>query len=245
MTSSPTCNFSLRYFVTKYDVEKKPQYSIATLLDPRFKAAAFSTKVNAALVKQILIDEICTRIQSSPPQVPVTDVSINSDDPSIVQSSGSTWAAILDSTSQSEEDDEFEENSEKIRREANRYLKDSRVDLSFQPLVYWKANKQSYLNLAECSRKYLSAPASSAAPERLFSTAGHILKLNRLSLKPTNFEGCLFLKKNIGTFGDDFGPCPNEFEAPNKEDCPPSELCTEDYSDSECSDIVISSDDES
>ena len=74
---------------------------------------------------------------------------------------------------------------------------------------------------------------------------GHILKLNRLSLKPTNFEGCLFLKKNIGTFGDDFGPCPIEFEAPNKEDCPPSELCTEDYSDSECSDIVISSDDES
>ena len=83
------------------------------------------------------------------------------------------------------------------------------------------------------------------APERLFSTTGHILKSNRLSLKPTNFEGCLFLKKNIGTFKDDCGPCPNEFEAPNREDCPPSELCTEDYSDSECSDIVISSDDES
>ena len=60
-----------------------------------------------------------------------------------------------------------------------------------------------------------------------------------------NFEGCLFLKKNIGTFGDDFGPCPDEFVAPNKEDCPPSELCNEDDSDSECSDIVISSDDES
>ena len=75
--------------------------------------------------------------------------------------------------------------------------------------------------------------------------AGHVLKSNRLSLKPTNFEGCLFLKKNIGTFGDDFGPCPDEFVAPNKEDCPPSELCNEDDSDSECSDIVISSDDES
>ena len=147
--------------------------------------------------------------------------------------------------SQSEEDDEFEENSEKIRREVNRYLKDSRVDISCQPLVYWKANKEIYPNLAESSRKYLSAPASSAAPERLFSTAGHVLKSNRLSLKPTNFEGCLFLKKNIGTFGDDFGPCPDEFVAPNKEDCPPSELCNEDDSDSECSDIVISSDDES
>ena len=39
--------------------------------------------------------------------------------------------------------------------------------------------------------------------------------------------------------------CPDEFVAPNKEDCPPSELCNEDDSDSECSDIVISSDDES
>ena len=65
------------------------------------------------------------------------------------QKGGSTWAAILDSNSQSEEDDEFEENSDKIRREANRYLKDSRFDLSFQPLVYWKANKQTYPNLAD------------------------------------------------------------------------------------------------
>ena len=184
------------------------------------------------------------KIQSLPPPVPVTDVS-NPDDPSVVPSSSSTWAEILDSNSQSEEDDEFEENSEKIRKEVNGYLKDSRVDISCQPLVYWKANKEIYPNLAESSRKYLSAPASSAAPERLFSTAGHVLKSNRLSLKPTNFEGCLFLKKNIGTFGDDFGPCPDEFVAPNKEDCPPSELCNEDDSDSECSDIVISSDDES
>ena len=53
------------------------------------------------------------------------------------------------------------------------------------------------------------------------------------------------VRQESRTFGDDFGPCPNEFEAPNREDCPPSELCTEDYSDSECSDIVISSDDES
>ena len=66
-----------------------------------------------------------------------------------------------------------------------------------------------------------------------------------MSLKPTNFEGCLFLKKNLGTFGEDFGPCPNEFEAPNREDCPPSELNQDlSESESECSDIVVSSDDE-
>ena len=41
-----------------------------------------------------------------------------------------------------------------------------------------------------------------------------------MSLKPANFEGCLFLKKNLGTFREDFGPCPNEFEAANREDCP-------------------------
>ena len=85
----------------------------------------------------------------------------------------------------------------------------------------------------------------SAAPERLFSTAGNILKSNRLRLKPTNFEGCLFLKKNIGTFGTDFGPCPKEFVAPKREDCPPSELCNEDDAESECSDIDFSSEDES
>ena len=39
-----------------------------------------------------------------------------------------------------------------------------------------------------------------------------------MSRKPVNFKGCLFLKKNLGTIGEDFGPCPNEFEATNRED---------------------------
>ena len=69
-----------------------------------------------------------------------------------------------------------------------------------------------------------------------------------MRLKPANFEGCLFLKKNLEIFpGEDFGPCPDNFRSPNFEDCPRAEMVPSDIRDneSESSDIEISSDDES
>lgn len=44
-----------RYFVTKYDIEKTKHYSIATVLDPRFKLAGFQKKENGVVAKEMII----------------------------------------------------------------------------------------------------------------------------------------------------------------------------------------------
>ena len=99
-------------------------------------------------------------------------------------------------------------------------------------------------SLGSIARKYHSAPPSSAAPERLFSTARHVLKPTRLRLLPTNVEASLFLKKNLVAFpGSDHQKAPDDFTEPNSLDCPSAEL-GEDGADSEASDIEISSDEE-
>ena len=54
---------TFRYFVTKYNIEQTPAYSVATLLDPRFKTAGFIKKENAGLGKEMLINEVVSRVQ--------------------------------------------------------------------------------------------------------------------------------------------------------------------------------------
>lgn len=47
--------FYLRYVVGKYDIEKTRLYSVATVLDPRFKLAGFQKKENGLLAKEMII----------------------------------------------------------------------------------------------------------------------------------------------------------------------------------------------
>ena len=131
-----------------------------------------------------------------------------------------------------------------IRREVAEYLKEPRIAISEDLLLYWRENAVKWPSLRSIARKYHSAPPSSAAPERLFSTARHVLKPTRLRLLPTNVEASLFLKKNLVAFpGSDHQKAPDDFTEPNSLDCP-SAVLGEDGADSEVSDIEISSDEE-
>ena len=40
------------------------------------------------------------------------------------------------------------------------------------PLMWWKQHQQEFPRLARMARQYLAVPASSASPERLFSSVG-------------------------------------------------------------------------
>jgi len=49
------------------------------------------------------------------------------------------------------------------------------------PAVFWCSASDKYPTLARLARKYLSAPATSASVERLFSVAGSIIRARRSS----------------------------------------------------------------
>ena len=66
------------------------------------------------------------------------------------------------------------------------------------PLIYWKEKKPC---LADLACKYLSIPPSSAASERLFSSAADVISQEQNRILPEKAEMLLFLKKNLLVVG--------------------------------------------
>ena len=56
--------------------------------------------------------------------------------------------------------------------ELNAYMRVQQVANDTDPLMWWKQHQQEFPRLARMVRQYLSVPASSASPERLFSSVG-------------------------------------------------------------------------
>jgi hypothetical protein len=239
-----------RYFDTKYGIESRKEYSIATLLDPRYKCAAFRAKENASMAKQQLIQEMVVINRSEPAdgEDNVAEVIVEEEQPS------NAWDAILNDGTESEgsQNEDIEVIEAPYRKQVNEYLKEKRVtDLKQDPLDYWAVNKDRYNFIAPVVRKYHSPPPGSTAAERLFSTAGNVLGKKRLGMKPENLESNLFLKYNLRALGlgysnKSLANPPEDFQAPNRPELPTPTNAEHDamFGDSEGSDcdIIISSD---
>jgi zinc finger BED domain-containing protein 4 len=72
------------------------------------------------------------------------------------------------------------------------------ISINEDPYAFWAGqNSIKWPLLSKLSNKYLSAPATSAESERLFSTAGLIVSDLRKRLLPQNLENLLFLHHNL------------------------------------------------
>ena len=56
--------------------------------------------------------------------------------------------------------------------ELNAYMRVQQVTKDTDPLMWWKQHQQEFPRLARMTRQYLTVPASSVSPERLFSSVG-------------------------------------------------------------------------
>ncbi|KAJ4947565.1 hypothetical protein JOQ06_009600 [Pogonophryne albipinna] len=68
---------------------------------------------------------------------------------------------------------------------------------NFDVLSWWKEHATRFPNVAHIARSILSIPASSAASERDFSTAGFVVSERRSQLKPGTVDDILFLHSNL------------------------------------------------
>jgi hypothetical protein len=59
-----------------------------------------------------------------------------------------------------------------VETELNDYTKVQQVTLDTDPLMWWKQHVQEFPRLARMVRQHLTVPATSASPERLFSSVG-------------------------------------------------------------------------
>ena len=92
----------------------------------------------------------------------------------------SSFFSHLSSTS----NQEFRTNSNEFEQYLQ--MKELLMHEKSDPLIWWKANCNSYPNLSKLAQKYLSIPATSVPSERLFSDAG----IHVTSLTSGNFNRC-------------------------------------------------------
>nr|XP_023693584.1 zinc finger BED domain-containing protein 4-like [Paramormyrops kingsleyae] len=182
------------------NIEQEPLYSLATVLDPRYKNRYFSAEVKDE-VKLLLLAKLeklqprCTAVDEKPVAGTSTGLETGDSD----APSGKRCSLLFEVHNEI-----LKENTEKEQQLANQsalqvqsYLSEVPIDRSQDPLAYWKLNKNRFPHLALLAQVYLSAPWTSIESERLFSLAGHVVDEKRSRMSGDKAEKLLFIKKNL------------------------------------------------
>jgi len=69
------------------------------------------------------------------------------------------------------------------------------LNISSDPLLWWKLNEIRFPGLAKLARLYLSVPASQASCERLFSVARNDITDKRTRMLPDLVEALIFIAR--------------------------------------------------
>lgn len=185
-------------------IYENDHFSIATVLDPRFKMAFFPIEHTEA-VKTSIIKLMKEKCSSSPrnlhqDQLPQTSVVANNkSEPKTFwdcfsEISEASVSVVNDNENDAAKTDFTEQ---QLLHEYNSYIAKPVISRKICPFTWWKINVSTFPTLAKLAQKYLSAPASSVYSERLFSEAGLIYEKKRNRLKPKNAETLLFLHHNL------------------------------------------------
>jgi hypothetical protein len=81
------------------------------------------------------------------------------------------------------------------------YLSTDVIPRGQNPLEWWRTNGHQFPSLPAVARRYLCAPSTSVASERLFNATGNIYSDKRHNLIPEKAEMLLFIKRNLPNFG--------------------------------------------
>jgi hypothetical protein len=77
----------------------------------------------------------------------------------------------------------------------NAYTRVQQVTLDTDPLMWWKQHVKEFPRLARMTRQHLAVPATSASPERLFSSVGLVKSDLRGSLLDTTLIDVMWVKQ--------------------------------------------------
>ena len=86
---------------------------------------------------------------------------------------------------------------QKVKQEIDQYLNHPQLDISGDPLEWWKSESVRYPILAKLARKYLCLCATSVPSERVFSCGGNIVTDKTTCLKIERVDSLVFLAHNL------------------------------------------------
>ena len=179
------------------EIEKREIFSVATLLDPRYKGNFFQSE-EAKKNAEVRLVELLKKENESVVQL----LPLQSTEPSTTASSHdegrSAFKRIYDEMKKKANNNAVSgENSESAETVISSYLNSG---LENSNLFYWstvaKTDQPIKKSLCKLAKKYLTPHPTSTNVERLFSTAGNVVK-GRGRLKPKNVEKLVFLKENL------------------------------------------------
>ncbi|XP_041846486.1 zinc finger BED domain-containing protein 4-like isoform X2 [Melanotaenia boesemani] len=175
------------------EVEKVPVYSIATLVDPRYKDRYFTKSDNLSLAKESLIQEMMkieeSRAANKEPEAaePVSKAPRQEARSSL----GSALDEILEECQSGAQS--VSKTSADVQMQI--YLSEQTIPRKNNPLDFWKTHATQFPSLAAIVTKSLCAPCTSVDSERLFSVMSNILDEKRNQFSPEKLEMLIFLKK--------------------------------------------------
>ena len=85
---------------------------------------------------------------------------------------------------------------EKAKKEVQEYRSFKGVLTNVNPIMWWWEKRDRMPLLFNLANKYLCVQASSTPSERVFSTAGDTVSVERARLLPEKVDMLVFLKKN-------------------------------------------------
>lgn len=175
------------------DIEHCNLFSMATLIDPRFKNLHFDDKVALANALRKLSTELRKDEESSgsdsgssPTRNPNVGDDFWDDHHKLVQESGRSRKRIKRMV------DLDVMNS--LHPELSVYLKEPIARLTDNPLEVWGANHHKNSSLLKLAKKYLTVMATSVASERAFSISGDIVSSQRICLSGEKVDKLIFLR---------------------------------------------------
>ncbi|XP_070408501.1 zinc finger BED domain-containing protein 4-like [Nothobranchius furzeri] len=178
------------------DIEKEPLYSLATIIDPRYKDKFYSEDAVKIETHRQLLRLITKASQRDPNQeAEASNTGPPAEKVPRPGSFSSMFGEIL------AEETPWQAHTDTPAGPAPSemivYLSEPPIPRSASPLAFWKTNKERFPDLAKVARAYLSAPCTSVESERLFSAASNIVDEHRNRLMPEKAEMLLFIKKNL------------------------------------------------
>lgn len=189
-------------------MEEKELLYVSSALDPRFKSLLFLSlqevqeTYSKLLSKAVALQEeeqlLLEQPQGDTEELPHT--SENNKEDCTAQSPKRRKSALLDLLGQTFKNTSSTHSESVVsvaEKEIKQYQNVPSLPLTEDPLLWWKSQEHVYPLLSKLAQMHLCIPGTSVAAERVFSTAGDVISIQRSLLTPEHADQLIFLKKNL------------------------------------------------
>ncbi|KAJ4926449.1 hypothetical protein JOQ06_008622 [Pogonophryne albipinna] len=179
--------------------ETEPIYSVATLVDPRYKERFFTSPDHQELAKEALIREveIMERKRKAGSEVSTEEPPRKSPRRGGVgcAAANSSFVSLYDEILEGNVVESRPVSTSAVVTQVEADLAEQTIPRSENPLHYWRAHATQRPALADTAMKFLCAPCTSVDSERLFSAVLNVLDEKRNRLTADKVQVFVFIKK--------------------------------------------------